>query len=143
MPQIDPAAEVRKMYKDHSNAGVGIYDAVAPAGAGVSLPYVVIRSVDAIPIPMRDEAPEYRAIVNLDIFDEYREYGGSLAVDDISTLIMNAMIPTNQSNLPPLTTLSHILSRLIRTTLNTEYIGSVQVFQKRLTVEHFLKLSDQ
>lgn len=137
MAQIDPAAEVRQMYLNYSNAGANIYDLVAPTGA--TTPYCVIR-VDAIPVPIRDGEPEYRAIVNLDIFDEYREYGGSMTVDGVSSAVLTNMVPIDQRNLPPLTNFSHVLSKLIRATPLDEYVGSVQVFGRRLTIEHFLKL---
>ncbi len=136
----DPAAEVRKMYKDTLALTVQVYDTVAPAGAGDSLPYAVIRSVDAVPIPVRGSSqPEYRAVVNIDILTEFREFGGSAELDALSSAIMQAMIG-DQKNLPACGPFSHFLSKLLRTTTTSEYIASVQGFGKRVTIEHWLKL---
>ena len=142
MSNVDPASEVRAMYKATLQAlSIPVYDAVAPTGAGLTQPYAVIRSVDAIVVPIRGGIPEYRAIVNIDIQVEFKEYGGSLPVDSISTSILDVLVPSNQKLLPPITGWLHCLSRFIRTTTSTDYLASTQIFVKRLVVEHLLKLN--
>lgn len=141
MPNADPASEVRAMYKTTLANVAPVYDAVAPSGAGVNQPYIVIQTVDAINRPVRDGFPEYRAVVNLIIPIEFRENGGSVAVDDVSSQVLDILVPSKQDPMPVIAGWSHVLSRFVRTTTFTEYTGSIQVFSKRLVIEHIVKLN--
>lgn len=137
---IDSARALREMYKDYVNCGCPIYDGRAPGEAGLTMPYAVITSIDTVPIAVRPPF-QYNATVNIEIFDEFRENGGTASQDAIANAILEILVRRKQyaSNQPPVDGFTLIYSYMESyTNMSDEYIGSVRVFKKRLAIRHHL-----
>lgn len=135
----DPTKYVRKMYVDALNGVITVYDGMAPADAsGV---YAVIDTSwtrEGI-----KNGNYYRFTVNLEINQEYKEYGSSEGVDLKADQILDIIMPDLRADYPTMGggfAQNEVLLPAITNTAFTSVAGSsvMAIWQKRLTIIHVI-----
>lgn len=90
----DPTRYIRKAVINALSATVTVYDrppsnAVVPYGViGVTIAQQPVKGVKI-----------YKAQINLTIYNEFREYAGRKAIDELTDGIMDIMVPDNDAYL--------------------------------------------
>lgn len=93
----DPTKYVRKLYADALSGILTIYDGMAPADAsGI---YGVIDTSWTLE-PATKRCTIFRFQVNLEITEEFKEYGSSVNVDNKCDAIIAIMCPQDVTQLP-------------------------------------------
>jgi len=94
----DPTKYVRKMYYDSLIDVVPVYDGMPPADH-VTI-YAVIISTSWTLEPATKGCTIFRFVVNLELYQEFKEYGSSVGVDDKADQIIAIMCPQSVNSLP-------------------------------------------
>lgn len=129
----DYSIELRTMYKDKFqmiDTPIPVYDSVAPMGSG-SGPYCVIISIDFNQVPISGIQGEY--IVTLHLYQEFREYGGTITLDNICQDILSEIIPDYR--IPNLIQ-GNYLTKLVSVTNDVQNNEATNVFRKIIRIQH-------
>ena len=130
----DPTKYVRKMYVNALEGIIKVYDGMAPADAtGI---YAVMDTAWT-----REGAKNcnyYRFTVNLEINQEFKEYGNSEGVDGICDDILELMMPLNSSGYLTVVGFSQDEITLESGSNDAFQNDALVVFRKTITINHFL-----
>jgi len=88
----DPTKYVRQMYKSafEDNSICDCYDGIAPSSASGLYAVIVTTSWSRQPIKSIDAV---RFTVNVEIYEEFNEYGNSEGVDNASDTLLELLVP--------------------------------------------------
>lgn len=135
----DPTKYVRQMYLNTLVDIIPVYDGMAPADAsGI---YAVIDTSWT-----REGVKNcnyYRFTVNLELNQEFKEYGSSKGVDDKADQIISMMMPDNRADYPSLGggyAQSEVLLPAVSNAAFTSVAGNsvLAIWQKKLTIIHII-----
>ena len=129
-----PTKYIRKMYKDSLSSILPIFDSL-PTGTA-TIPYGVISSISLSPRPARG-AKEVIATVTLQIFDEFKENGGMLRIDNKTQQILNLLVPETFVYLS-IENFNHVICKLLDCFNDTIDISAVTVYRNTLRIEHLV-----
>ena len=122
------------MYKDNLNSICPIYDTLPPNSA--TIPYAVITSVALSPKPARG-ATETIATVTLSIYNEFKENGGMLNLDNLTQQILNLLVPEDFNYLS-IENYNHVICKYLDVFNDTVDVGAVTVYRNTLRIEHLV-----
>ena len=128
----DPTKYVRKMYFDELNADViKVYDGLAPTSAtGI---YAVIDTSFLVQ-PITKGCRVYRFTVNLDIYEEFPEYGSSVGVDNKADQILSIMFGT-----PTIAGGYTVTESILQSVQNTAFQNDrFAIWNKKITIVHVI-----
>lgn len=108
-----------------------LYGQRPPGDANAIMPYATVTvAKDAIP---NKSMNLYRAISTITLYDEYREYGGMLAINEASDLVVTAL--TGDLDIDNF----HLAGGwLLGTSSGIDRTGSVDIYRKILRFQHLI-----
>ena len=122
------------MYRDNLTGIVTVYDSLPKTGAAI--PYAVITSVSLQPKPARG-ATETIATVTISIYDEFKENGGMLRLDNLTQQILNLLVPANSIYLS-IENYNHVICKYLDVFNDTVDVGAAVVYRNTLRIEHLV-----
>jgi hypothetical protein len=130
----DPTRYIRKAITNALQLNDFVVYGQNPPSSAVA-PYGIL-TVNTAAIPAKN-CEMYRVTSTVEVYSEYREYGGRKSIDEISDNIITIMVPNNYTYLL-IEGFEHSNVRLVSSDERVSVVDSITTYIKTMRFEHLI-----